>query len=58
MIPVEVVFNPNWWHNNYDICFDESFYLDRQTRIDNDVIMRKALFDRFGFGGCKPSEPN
>ena len=55
MIPVEVVFNPNWWHNNYGICFDESFYLDRQTRIDNDVIMRKALFDRFGFGESIPA---
>ena len=55
MIPVEIVFNPNWWHLNYGICFDQSFYLDRQTRIDNDVIMRKALFDRFGFGERNPS---
>jgi len=55
MIPVEVVFNPNWWHLNYGICFDQSFYLDRQMRIDNDVIMRKALFDRFGFGESNQS---
>ncbi|MHB8133198.1 MAG: hypothetical protein ACYDH1_03140 [Anaerolineaceae bacterium] len=55
MIPVEVVFNPNWWHRNYGICFDQSFYLDRQTRIDNDVIMRQALFDQFGFCESNPS---
>jgi len=55
MIPVEVVFNPNWWHLNYGICFDQSFYLDRQTRIESDVIMRKALFDRFRFGESNPS---
>ncbi len=54
MIPVEVVFNPNWWHLNYGICFDERFYLDRQTRIDCDVIMRDALYNRFGFGESHP----
>ena len=54
MIPVEVVFNPNWWHLNYGISFDESFYLDRQTRIDFDVIMRNALYNRFGFGESHP----
>ncbi|MCX6081336.1 MAG: hypothetical protein NTW32_17530 [Chloroflexi bacterium] len=54
MIPVEIIFNPNWWHSNYGICFDEHFYLDRQTRIDSDVIMRKALYNRFGFGESNP----
>jgi hypothetical protein len=39
-IPVEAIFNPNWWFRNYDISFDESFYLDRDKRVANDVAMR------------------
>jgi hypothetical protein len=49
-IPVEVVFNPNWWFRNYAIAFDESFYFDRQCRIENDLAMRRALYQRFGIG--------
>jgi hypothetical protein len=53
-IPVEVIFNPNWWFQNYGISFDESFYLDREKRIANDVAMRRALYERFGFGEAHP----
>jgi len=53
-IPVEVVFNPNWWFRNYDVSFDESFYLDRNQRVANDVAMRRALYERFGIGQADP----
>jgi len=53
-IPVEFIFNPNWWFRNYGISFDESFYLDREKRIANDVAMRRALHERFGFGEAAP----
>lgn len=53
-IPVEVIFNPNWWFRHYDIRFDESFYLDRERRIANDVAMRRALYERFGIGEADP----
>ncbi len=53
-IPVEVVFNPNWWFRNHGISFDESFYLDREKRIVNDVAMRRALHERFGLGEADP----
>lgn len=49
-IPVEVIFNPNWWFRNYGISFDESFYLGFEQRIINDVAMRRALHERFGIG--------
>ncbi|HXK59072.1 MAG TPA: uroporphyrinogen decarboxylase family protein [Acidobacteriota bacterium] len=49
-VPVEFIFNPNWWFSNYSISFDESFYLDRDARVENDFVMRQALWDRFGFG--------
>jgi len=53
-IPVEVIFNPNWWFRNYGISFDESFYLGRDKRIANDVAMRVALYERFGIGQADP----
>ncbi|MGO8793149.1 MAG: uroporphyrinogen decarboxylase family protein [Terriglobia bacterium] len=53
-IPVEVIFNPNWWFRHYGISFDESFYLDRGRRIANDVAMRHALHERFGIGDANP----
>ena len=47
-LPVELVFNPNWWHQTAGISFDEPFYFDPQVRMDNDVIMRRTLHERFG----------
>jgi len=49
-LPVSLIFNPNWWFRNYGISFERPFYLDRQTRIRNDVLMRRALHQRFGLG--------
>lgn len=53
-LPVEIVFNPNWWFRNYGIAFDETFYFDRQTRIRNDVTMRRVMYERFGIGEPEP----
>ncbi len=50
MLPVEIIYNPNWWLRNYGIRFDESFYFDLDARIENDVQMRRALYERFGIG--------
>jgi uroporphyrinogen-III decarboxylase len=47
-LPIELVFNPNWWHQTAGICFDRPFYLDHQARIQNDVIMRRVLYERYG----------
>jgi len=49
-IPVEVVFNPNWWNRNYGISFDEPFYFDKKQRIENDLRMRRALYECYGIG--------
>jgi hypothetical protein len=54
LIPVEFIFNPNWWFRNYGVSFEEAFYLDRERRIHNDVVMRSALHERFGFGEPDP----
>lgn len=47
-LPVELVFNPSWWYHTAGISFDAPFYLDAQTRIQNDVIMRRVLYERYG----------
>jgi uroporphyrinogen-III decarboxylase len=53
-IPVEVIFNPNWWFCHYGISFNQPFYLDKETRIQNDLVMRRVLFERFGLGEDNP----
>jgi hypothetical protein len=56
-LPVELVFNPNWWNKTAGICFDQSFYLDTQVRIQNDISMRHVLYQRFGSLGLGEAEP-
>ena len=53
-IPAEVIFNPNWWYRNYGISFDEAFYFHRALRIQNDLQMRQALYERFRRGDPNP----
>jgi hypothetical protein len=56
-LPVELVFNPNWWHHTAGISFEEPFYMDATTRIENDVTMRRVLRERYGDLGLGESEP-
>jgi hypothetical protein len=56
-LPFELVFNPNWWHHAAGITFDEPFYLDAETRIRNDVIMRRVLHQRYGEMGLGEGDP-
>ncbi|MGB3717578.1 MAG: uroporphyrinogen decarboxylase family protein [Candidatus Promineifilaceae bacterium] len=57
LLPVELVFNPNWWYQTAGISFDESFYFDPETRIRNDLIMRRVLYERFGEMGMGERDP-
>jgi len=54
MIPVNVVFSPDWWNRRFGISFEECFYLDVEARIANDVLMRGALCELFGIGAPDP----
>src|SRR5438067_4840310 len=49
-MPVEMVFAPNWWLRHYGISFDTPFYFDPAMRMANDLLMGKAVYDRFGLG--------
>jgi uroporphyrinogen-III decarboxylase len=56
-IPLELIFNPNWWHQTAGISFDEAFYMDPDQRIKNDLIMRRVLHERFGGIGMGQPDP-
>ena len=56
-IPIELVFNPNWWHQTAAISFDEPFYMDPGRRIKNDQTMRQILHQRFGEFGMGEPDP-
>lgn len=47
ILPVSVVFHPNWWHKNYGIKFGRDFFFDPETRVESDRLMRKYLYERF-----------
>jgi hypothetical protein len=56
-LPIEVVFNPNWWSHSANISFDKPFYFDANTRIKNDITMRQILHQRFGAIGLGEVDP-
>ncbi len=56
-IPIELIFNPNWWHQTAGISFDEPFYMDLGQRIKNDLTMRRILHQRFGEIGMGEPDP-
>jgi hypothetical protein len=48
VLPVDVVFHPDWWHTHYELGFREPFHFDPQVRVESERLMRQALYDRFG----------
>jgi hypothetical protein len=56
-LPFEVVFNPNWWHHTAGIAFTRAFYFDPAVRVQNDIIMRRVLHQRFGHIGLGVANP-
>ena len=55
-LPVEVVFHPHWWHENYGIRFTEDFFFDPRTRVESERRMRQILHERFGDVGMGEEE--
>jgi hypothetical protein len=53
-LPVNFVFSPDWWNQRAGISFEEPFYLDVESRIANDVLMRRTLHELFGVGSARP----
>jgi len=47
-LPVDAVFHPNWWHQNYGLSFDRDFFYDPERRVWQEARMRCLLYERFG----------
>lgn len=47
ILPVEVVFHPNWWNRNCGIHFDRDYFFDPETRLECNILMRRYLYERF-----------
>ena len=57
--PVDITFHPSWWNKHVGINFNKDFFEDIQYRVECDINMRKALYDKFGgfgFGERSPQE--
>ncbi len=53
----DITFHPSWWHKNVGICFSKEFFEDPKYRIECDIKMRKALYERFGAYGIGEKDP-
>ena len=49
----DITFHPSWWHKNVGICFSQEFFDDPGYRMECDIKMRKALYERFGAMGLE-----
>jgi len=47
LLPVEIIFNPKWWHYNLGINFDEQFFFNPNRRVEDEMKMRNYLYNRF-----------
>ncbi len=56
-IPYGITFHPSWWHKNVGIDFSRPFFDDYRYRMECDVRMRRALYDRFGAYGIGEKQP-
>lgn len=53
----DITFHPSWWHKNVGIDFLQDFFDNPEYRMDCDVKMRKALYERFGEYGLGEKNP-
>ncbi|MFC1552520.1 uroporphyrinogen decarboxylase family protein [Candidatus Latescibacterota bacterium] len=56
-LPVEIVFHPNWWHHEAGISFDRDYYFDPLRRFEDEKLMRRVLWERFGEFGIGEESP-
>ena len=47
----EVVFAPDWWHENGGIDFDADFFFEPERRVRDEMHMEDVLYERFGYLG-------
>ena len=47
-LPVEIVFHPNWWHKEAGINFDRDYFFNSERRVNDEMLMRRVLWEHFG----------
>ena len=56
-LPVEIIFHPNWWYNETGITFDRGFFFDPDRRVNDEMRMRRVLWEHFGGHGYGEENP-
>ena len=61
ILPVDIVFAPDWWYQHTGITFDEDFFYHPDRRVEMERRMEQELYDRFGKYGlgnaCDENRP-
>jgi hypothetical protein len=50
--PVEIVLHPDWWNAHEGITFDRDFFFHPKKRVEEELHMDKALYERWGRFGA------
>lgn len=56
-IKYDITFHPDWWYKKTGVRFDHVFFDDIEYRLKADLLMRRALYERFGEFGIGEERP-
>jgi len=56
-LPVEIVFHPNWWYNETGMKFDRDYFFDPDRRVEDEMRMKRVLWEHFGEFGYGEENP-
>ncbi|MDR2444807.1 MAG: hypothetical protein LBD44_02560 [Spirochaetaceae bacterium] len=48
LLPVELVFSPQWWYRQAGITFDRDFFFHPARRVEDERKMEKLLYEKWG----------
>jgi hypothetical protein len=48
LLPVELVFSPQWWNKQIGLTFDRDFFFHPARRVEDERKMEKLLYERWG----------
>ncbi|MCD6307778.1 MAG: hypothetical protein J7M24_02140 [Candidatus Latescibacteria bacterium] len=56
-LPVEIVYHPNWWYHETGMKFDRSYFFDPDRRVEDEIRMRRVMWEKFGQFGYGEEHP-
>jgi hypothetical protein len=48
ILPVDIVLAPEWWYKHEGISFDRDFFFHPVRRLEDEQMMEKVLYERWG----------